>query len=451
MSDFNLNGEYKYTIFDSQKNIKKESEYFSNFITSDGLRFLYFTGFAHNLKYLSLGSSNTQNSLTTTGLTAPIEELQYSTGFLSQSVGTRINLSGLSFYKTWYIPNAESGVSQNYTIREFMVSPEETGYYSRAFSRATGLAELETGDFISVTYRLNVSHDTGLKKFLNVVNTAPANKSESSYKSFEYFSGIYSLMQPALKMLLPIEGASDQPEGKLGEVKESVLGMGMEPSCPAENLFCYFSEDEAQFLVTPTGDGGEGENYDMSLGVHKYLYNATNKKDLIKENIRWKTFKVPSTGDITKSDSISEIGIYKNSSSAILSEGLSIDGTGRQRHINRTFGWIGPSSPLALEEYQWKSMVLGYQKTEDPSAEPKVPPDGKKIVPYVDFLFGTSSGELRPKKYIYEPVTGLENPVFKTGWLYNSGDYLQLDVNNNLTLSFKLSWSSPCGDATGCT
>lgn len=174
--------------------------------------------------------------------------------------------------------NPTSGVSQNYTIREFMVSPEEIGYYSRAFSRATGLVELETGDFLSVTYRLNVSHDTGLKTFLNVVNTAPANKSESSYKSFQYFSGIYSLMQPALKMLLPIEGASDQPEGKPGEVKESYLGMGMEPSCPAENLFCYFSENESQFLVNPSGAGGGANSYSLSAGVHKYLYNAPIKK-----------------------------------------------------------------------------------------------------------------------------------------------------------------------------
>ena len=95
-------------------------------------------------------------------------------------------------------------------------------------------------------------------------------------------------------------------------------------------------------------------------------------------------------------------------------------------------------------------MVLGYQKPEDPGY-PEVPPDGKEIVPYVDCLLGTSLGELRPQKYVYEPETGLVPQVFKTGWLYNSGDYLNLDSNNNLTLSFKLSWSAPCGDATNCS
>jgi len=94
-------------------------------------------------------------------------------------------------------------------------------------------------------------------------------------------------------------------------------------------------------------------------------------------------------------------------------------------------------------------MVLGYQKPEDPEY-PEVPPDGKEIVPYVDSLLGTSSGELRPQKYVYNQGT-LESPIMKTGWLYNTGDYLNLDSNNILTLSFKLSWSSPCGDATGCT
>ena len=440
MSDFKLNGEYKYTIFDSQKNIKRESDYFSNFITSDGLRFIYFTGFAHNLEYLSLGSSNTANSLSTTGLSAPINDFQYFTGFLSNSVGTQVNPSGLSFYKTWLIPSLTSGVSKNYTVREFSVSPDETGYFSRAFSRATGLAELVTGDFLSVTYRLNVSHDTGIKTFLNVVATGSSNKFTDSYKSFDYFSGIYSLMQPALKMLLPIEGASVQPEGKIGEVKEvEYLGMGMEPSCPADNLFCYFSEDEAQFLVTPSGEGGANSSYSLSSGVHKYLYNAPVVDGSIEKNIRWKNFKAPSTGDITATNSIAETGIHKNSTSSIPALSLSIDGTGRQRHLFRTFGWIGASTP-DLINYQWKSMVLGYQKPEDED-----PPDGEEIVPYVDSLLGTSLGELRPQKYVYN------DQGIKTGWLYNTGDYLNLDSNNNLTLSFKLSWSAPCGDATNCS
>jgi hypothetical protein len=182
----------------------------------------------------------------------------------------------------------------------------------------------------------------------------------------------------------------------------------------------------------------------LSAGVHKYLYNAPIKKSSIKENIRWKTFDVPSTGDITKSDSISETGIHKNSTSVILTPPVNgiypYDGTGRQRHIFRTFSWIGVTSADLLD-YQWKSMVLGYQKNEDP----ETPPNGKEIVPYVDFLLGTSSGELRPTKYVYN-----DNEQMKTGWLYNTGNYLQLDSNNNLTLSFKLSWSSPCGDASGC-
>jgi len=450
MSDFKLNGEYKYTIFDSQKNIKKESEYFSNFITSDGLRFIYFTGFAHNLQYLSLGSSNAVNSLSTTGLYAPIKDFEYFTGFLSNSVGTQVSLSGLSFYKTWILPSPTSGVSENYTVKEFSVSPDHTGYFSRAFSRATGLVELTTGDFLSVTYKLNVSHDVGIKTFLNVVSTGDSNKFTDSYKSFDYFSGIYSLMQPALKVLLPIQGAKTQPEGKIGEVKQvGYLGMGMEPSCPAQNLFCYFSEDESQFLVTPSGAGGKNSSYSLSSGVHKYLYDAPVLDGSIKKNIRWKSFEAPSTGDIKTADSIKETGIHKNSTSSIPSLNISIDGTGRQRHLFRTFGWIGVSRPNLIES-EWKSMVLGYQKPEDPEY-PEIPPDGKEIVPYVDCLLGTSLGELRPQKYVYEPETGLVPQVFKTGWLYNSGDYLNLDSNNNLTLSFKLSWSAPCGDATNCS
>ena len=442
MSNFKLNGEYKYTIFDSQKNIKRESDYFSNFITSDGLRFIYFTGFAHNLEYLSLGSGNAANSLLTTGLSTPIKDFQYFTGFLSNSVGTQVNPSGLNFYKTWLLPSSTSGVSENYTVKEFSVSPEKTGYFSRAFSRATGLAELVTGDFLSVTYRLNISHDTSIKKFLNVINTESSSKFTDSYKSFNYFSGIYSLMHPALKVSLPIEGVPLQEGEKPGDVKEvNYLGMGMEPSCPAANLFCYFSEDEAQFLVTPSGAGGVNSNYSLSSGIHNYVYNAPVVIDSIKENIRWKIFRVPSTGNIEIDNSIAETGIHANSSCSIPPVSLSIDGTGRQRHLFRTFSWIGALSREELTGQKWKSMVLGYQKSEGPN-----PPDGEEIIPYVDSLFGTSSGELRPQKYVYN-----DNNTEITGWLYNTGDYLQLDNKNNLTLSFKLSWSAPCGDATDCS
>ena len=58
------------------------------------------------------------------------------------------------------------------------------------------MAELTTGDFLSATYKLTVNHNTKTKTFLNVVSTGAANKFTDSYKSFGYFSGIYSLIQP---------------------------------------------------------------------------------------------------------------------------------------------------------------------------------------------------------------------------------------------------------------
>ena len=105
----------------------------------------------------------------------------------------------------------------------------------------------------------------------------------------------------------------------------------MEPSCPAKNLFCYFSENESQFLVTPSGDGGVNSSYSLSSGIHKYIYNAPIVENSIKENIRWKSIQSPSTGNITIADSIPETGIHKNSTSAIIN--LNIDGTGRERSL----------------------------------------------------------------------------------------------------------------------
>jgi len=54
MNNYRLNGEFKFKILDKDKKTRVESNYFPNFITSKGLSFPYYTGFAGLLNYLSL-------------------------------------------------------------------------------------------------------------------------------------------------------------------------------------------------------------------------------------------------------------------------------------------------------------------------------------------------------------------------------------------------------------
>jgi len=488
MNNYKLNGEFKFKILDKDKNIRVESDYFPNFITSKGLSFPYYTGFAGLLNFLSAGTGAGDNyiglngNLPTSGLYLPIKESGFfnSTGFLKDGVGSVLTHSGVNFYKTWALPDEKSVASKDYPIQEFSIStfsPDiiidnntvthdnlrdkfgkiDPKYFNLTgiFSRVTGNFELKSGEQMFVTYRLNLTFETGIKTFLNVVDTIGANKSKGTHLTFNHFSGIYSLTSPAVNFLFPLEGMEEgggaQP-GDVGPIEH--IGLGMEPSTPEENLFCYLSEDESQFLLKTSGLGGVFEDAEQyfanngwqnSRGIHQYIYNAPLDENSIKQNIRHLGILAPSTGDIFQT----QLGdgpfgaynryIFKNTTLKILTEPESkIDGTDRERYILRQFSFIGPTLG-DNEDRKFKSLVLGYEKEEEPELK------GKKIVPYTDFLFGTSANELKPNTGEY-----IKEGELLTGWFPNTGNYLKLDTENNLTLTFKLKWSSPCSDAVDC-
>lgn len=483
MNSHQLNGEFQFKILYQNENTRVESDFFPNFITSKGLSFPYYTGFAGLLNYLSLGSGTGYNYIgtsenPTSGLYEPIKESGFfnSTGVLLKTIGSRLNSSGITFYKTWVVPSSTSFASKNYPIKEFSISTfspdifleseliskgniyEENGAIipkylnlTGAFARVTGDFELKSGEQLFVTYRLNLGFETGIKKFINVVNTQGANKLNGSHESFNHFSGINSLMSPAVNFLLPLEGSI--LEGKPGEVKEaSHIGLGMEPSTPAENLFCYLSTDESQFLLNTSENGGvlnlgqytSGNGWQNSKGIHQYIYNSPLHEGSIKENIRNSGISAPTTGNIFESEAPLDVYVFKNDTVDISfnPQYLKIDGIDRKRSLVRSFGFLANENNKNM---QFKSLVVGYQKSEDPEKAP----DGEKIIPFVDFLLGTSLNELKPNTGVYLKE---ENNVLisYTGWFPNSGNYLNLDENNNLTLSFKLIWSSPCSDAIDC-
>lgn len=83
MNSHQLNGEFQFKILYQNENTRVESDFFPNFITSKGLSFPYYTGFAGLLNYLSLGSGTGYNYIgtsenPTSGLYEPIKE----SGFL---------------------------------------------------------------------------------------------------------------------------------------------------------------------------------------------------------------------------------------------------------------------------------------------------------------------------------------------------------------------------------
>lgn len=144
-ANISLEGEYTVTIRDRLGNIKKTIGPHKNFITSMGLSYPYTYAFADCFRYMSLGYSGTQNTITGTGagtmgdwgtVTLIDPEPKYSfVGCRSQEIdadhassqyvaaGYREHSSGVSLNRRWSVPFDEAGMPANITFREVMLTP----------------------------------------------------------------------------------------------------------------------------------------------------------------------------------------------------------------------------------------------------------------------------------------------------------------------------------------
>jgi len=141
-----LQGQFKFDIYNSKKELISSSEYIDNFITNSGVMYPYHFTFADCFRYLSLGSGTAGNSIVkgnneTTGLQTPIPIYSYIGGRTSFNGGTNTtnytqpgqfgaacgyiqNADGVTLVRSWTFPdNSGDAFTSTKTFGEFMVTP----------------------------------------------------------------------------------------------------------------------------------------------------------------------------------------------------------------------------------------------------------------------------------------------------------------------------------------
>lgn len=162
-----LHGQFKFELYDLNKNLIKSSDWIDNFITNSGVSYPYSFAFADCFRFLSVGSGTTQNSVNassplvipvTTGLSIPIPKYSYigsRTGLSDasssnySSCGFLENPSGVTLMRQWTLPDNKgdyfTGADSFY---EFMVSPGRpyvTGLLGKRFCGCEDFDNYATG------------------------------------------------------------------------------------------------------------------------------------------------------------------------------------------------------------------------------------------------------------------------------------------------------------------
>jgi hypothetical protein len=143
-----LQGQFKFDIYNSNKELISSSEYIDNFITNSGVMYPYHFTFADCFRYLTIGSGTLGNSIAksntiaeTTGLQIPIPVFSYiggrtnfnsgvnatnytSPGQFGAACGYVQTASGVSLIRSWAFPdNSGDAFDSSQTFGEFMVTP----------------------------------------------------------------------------------------------------------------------------------------------------------------------------------------------------------------------------------------------------------------------------------------------------------------------------------------
>lgn len=141
-----LQGQFKFELYDKDKNLLKNFDFINNFITNTGVLYPYHFAFADCFRFLSAGSGDKKNSIRiqdeTTGLHIPIKEFSYigsrnkfedldneNTNYSnSPSCGYRFPKENvIELYRQWTLPNNIGGnlgaFQESGSFREFIVSP----------------------------------------------------------------------------------------------------------------------------------------------------------------------------------------------------------------------------------------------------------------------------------------------------------------------------------------
>ena len=453
-TEYGLEGSFKVDFFDRAGKLIDSTDYFSNFITYSGLIYPLTYHFPECFKFLSIGTSNAVNSISTTGLIGtpvsfdvinvfngspyPDQSMSYlgPINYSKGDCGIHVEKDGPSYYRGWRIPTGENTVAgEDVTFREFMVSPSSGSDLSGniAFSRVAREVTLRSGASSIVSYRLKLKiQSTGIN-LLTGFDTTKADLEDGELSTLwsTGTTGYYRQVYHGLSVMDP-NGNTFIPK----------FGDAMEPACRNfKNLVAYFSADNSQFDCNPTGGGAlsfsKSYNADGLMNVafgHEYknvsetpdTYTFNNKTfvaqpDLIKnniKNIRYTDVKDPNyllfTGDsITKDYSAtfsetdvsvaspgklgynSELLDYRNKStfsSVVLP--LKFNPNSGQQNRKKTLTRRAIFTPVKSYGYnsRYGSFVYAFQ-------------NGSDYWPVVDCLFMNNSGQLLMDHF--RAVTGI--------------------------------------------
>lgn len=480
-----LNGRYKFEIFDKSGNLK-DTVYVNNFITATGLDYPKTIPFADCFRYISFGLGTTANSNTTSGAligTTGLAQIHSTYKYIGGSedeydirgCGYRETSSGVSLARAWRIPVGDSNFfTSDITFREMMVTPGKpydvgpicdelddlnTRYpsickYDKAFSRIVSDLSVETDNYLIATYELNIGINTGVNIFALGITRQTTIGNPQNWNG--NFSGVFSLVHHGLNLIrgadttsLPGDVDANWTYDHYGDSFNGPLGSPLEPSCANGNYRLYASTDKSQFLVNEVTGGGmdttqylpytsTGRRFPSGvLGYHTQPCNETNMGAKINDgtaywfiNVRQgggEIFPSPSDFRVPTTAPISVFYAYDDTFSSPF---VSVSQAGRVRYKKLNAEIRGNSiGGSDIENKSIRSVVLSYADTNLRLNSKALVFMDSIVSDKVDGLSTIDSGN-----YTYNINNVDSDPTY----------FNYLDANNNLTLEFRLSWSSPC-------
>lgn len=507
--NISLQGQFKFDVYKSDGSLRYTSDYIKNFITSTGLNYPSVYAFADCFRFISLGTGSGANSIMTgvnggwgtTGLQFPISKYSYvggktcegqslyeteACGFLEQSNTVRLT-------RAWRLPTGTDVFEQNYTIREFMVSPGRPAvvdpsnpsskachcqeyttpsslpgldgstvakYYSnpsicdadKAFARVIKTIDIKQDDFLVVTYDLNLSFNTGVQNIaLSIQNTDTTNWSGVLRAKANLVHHGLKLIDDGIHSYAGREQIPDFAFGgaDYGESFVSYWGAPLEPSCPINHVQAYLTTDNIQFLVNRVSGGA----WDSSLpvptsgsGIMAWHPRPTTEvanafpDQLISVRTKGDQAYYPDSTDYTAATTAVAMDYDVSYVTGSRSQHTPLEDSftkhSRYRTGNYSFQFWG-NNEVDFHGKPIRGLVMSYYDSSNPGA----------LYPVFDMTFANRTGkypgiQTGPKTYSL-PYEDPNNPP-ATGYFYAENGGI-------LTMTFKMSWSSPCDvSVSGC-
>ena len=373
-----------------------------------------------------------------------------------------------------------------------------------AFSRILKDFTIPSGDYGVITYKLDFTIDSAVQTFSPFIGLN--NAVGASKEAWQALTGVARVLHPGIRLIRSSESASTAG-GKAGggDTYELKYGSPLEP-VQTGNLYAYFSSDNTQFRFDPYWGGSAKTNLQklvkpsdgtlhwnttglhIATGLPEYFWNfpevleddQTEKVDDANslhdlqinptrvdrfEQFRRPESELPEASNVTEEFGAGGMGNQGYNSSVVVTSvnhDIAIDYTGqidyrRDRSLTRVLGWQGinavadPANPGTFVKY--KSLVFAANNADPPVERVEAVEDGDYA--FFDSQFGTFDSTNHPlggDHYVNFNSTGAwpyGNNDAKPTFTQPSDPYPYQDNQNGMSVTWRLSWSAPCGEVAG--